>query len=274
MVSGAGKTTYLRWVRRHNLHSVTLDRVIALLGSLATLATAITAWLAIGEMRRQRQSTYKPDLVVMPLFFRISAERRDSEISFRGLRNGPPDGAQADPSGQVSLHCVNTGLAAAKEVSWRWNLQLGEFIEALMLSGALPDHLIWNEADRLTVQNTATSKDQSFPHYLYDHGSFAFILPATPGTPPENIPIPPELFHLLGLWALAAQSPAEPGHAALNPIPRPIAEFLLRYRDVEDNEHLKRYQIYMDTYAYSPLGDSATQELFAQGRLFPIPAGA
>ena len=53
---------------------MTVDTWLALLVNGATLITAVAALLAIREMKRQRESSYRPELILDESTFSISAK--------------------------------------------------------------------------------------------------------------------------------------------------------------------------------------------------------
>jgi hypothetical protein len=104
------------------------QETLTLLTTIGTFLAAIATFLTVLEMRWQRRTTYKPDLIVESTGFNIYPDGTDhfGMISVDGKR---PAGSAG--SGEVTLKARNAGFGPAKNVTYSWDTDFQAFLESI-----------------------------------------------------------------------------------------------------------------------------------------------
>lgn len=237
------------------------------LTAIATLVTAVAALLTILEMRWQRTSSYKPDLVVsdsplvvyrmpdggiFPFTFRTDGSRPSKE-SASSLFNSLPD-----------VRCINVGVAQAKRVRYRWAFDAQQFIQQISAIDVDWGTKILVDRDVIRFEHPAIQA-------MFRIGSstderLTAVSPGgiTNGTP---LQVPFSYLALLSAYLQAAQS-----HLASTDSwtwSDPVALTLtLDYRDIGETDHRKQFQVSPHFVAFSHFAEKPAPqdpELVAQG---------
>lgn len=202
------------------------------IAELVSLITAVAALLAILEMRWQRQSSYRPDLVIGSTPFNVwqgteglvtstSAEYDDTPPSYR----------------MAAVRVVNIGFGAAKSVTVEWMVDFHTFVA------------------RIGQMNPAVAAailvDEDFVGFEPDAGGIThFVRPQmrgritslSPGDQGVELKLPPVYLALYETWAETATTIGS-DHGVLE-IPDPVAITLkLAYRDLGENKHSKSFTL-------------------------------
>lgn len=177
---------------------MSLPELISLISSVAALVTAIIVFFTLIEMKRQRQSSYKPDLICKPLRFSISANTTDNlqhVISTIDNRD-KSDQDHHSSDGEV----FNIGLGSAKNlcVTWRFDYeQATELVNKLNVELGLTISI---EDNILIIKDKNGGTCIDLEHDLLQ--SIDYLLPVSIENKPAPILIPSSYVHLIGLYSV------------------------------------------------------------------------
>lgn len=102
---------------------MSIDQWIAMISSIAGCLAAVAAFLAIRQYAKQREATYRPDIVVIRTPFKYSVEVEDAKdvLLLAEFRNVDDKGHIRSGGGWFRIPVRNVGLGAAKRVSVTWS---------------------------------------------------------------------------------------------------------------------------------------------------------
>jgi hypothetical protein len=104
------------------------------------LVTAIAALLTIREMKRQRESSYKPAIILIEPTFSISvrgAKPEEISIAHHWVVTGPSISPSARRWETPVLECVNAGAGPANRIEWQWSYDIDTSISLVKSCGPL-----------------------------------------------------------------------------------------------------------------------------------------
>ena len=215
------------------------SNTLTMLSSLVGLVTAVAALFTILEMKRQRVSSYKPELVIIPpvLLFEPST-------GFPPLLCRRKDLPLDQPLIPVSVDCINIGAGAARDLLAMW-----EFDHQLAVAEVSPfvtyrGYSIWLEHGntRIDFEEDGQTMMTSFTDPQVT-SSMPYLLPVQA---PENIfriPLPPDylLFMRLGIYCIPSHPSNEGARVALPNTP-PLT-LRLTYSDVGGARRLRVFRL-------------------------------
>ncbi len=103
------------------------QETLTLLTIIGTFLAVIATFLTVLEMRWQRRTTYKPDLIVESTGFDIYPDGRDHFGTIATDRKRPEGKRWTD----LSLTARNAGFGPAKNVTFSWETDLQDFLESI-----------------------------------------------------------------------------------------------------------------------------------------------
>lgn len=202
---------------------------LANLSSWAAFVTALAALFAILEMRRQRTSGYKPELLLLSQSF-----------SFHETTSGPypvevtaateTAGDLASSAHEVRLECLNVGTGPAIDVVAEWHVDVPALIAKVTPTLANRGVSAWFDSGngvlsfelegRMIEAHSTTAQMRC---------SYPFILPVQGRSSPTIIPLPAAYVKLVALLASAEVTRDGP----LSPLPDlPNLQLNLSYKDL------------------------------------------
>lgn len=241
-----------------------------LLSSFAGLITAIAALVTVLEMKRQRESGYKPDLVVVsPVSLQYKGTAGFPPFT-TGTIDDPPTETKRWSAFQCHVDCINIGAGAARDLNAIWRFNRQGAIECIAASLANRKYRIWLDSDvtRLDFEEDGRSVMTIFTDPL-TRWSAPFLFP---GKSPENVfrlRLPPDYLLFLGLSvSCLPASGADEARAA--PLPSiPPLELEISYTDVGGDRRGAKFTLHFEFQMFSlkNLGDglSALDDATAVG---------
>jgi len=208
-----------------------------LLINLATLATAVAALLAILEMRSQRRSSYKPDLVVeaatfvvsrIPAGYRLVTASRQSSTEAEIVRY----------LDRIALKCANVGAGTAKNISYRWSCDFLKFVERIGRLDPSAAAMITVD-DRLLSIGVEPASTHHLAPQLRGH-----VLAVRPDADQEtDFPLPYVYLGLLGVYFESAARATADISRFENIAVGVELELALSYRDLDNSVHQKVFRV-------------------------------
>lgn len=104
------------------MDTMTLDKWITLIASIASMFSAIFAACAIYQAVQQRKSSYKPQIVINTLSFKGQCTQEkyfDNQILSAGLHN------------ELSIEIINAGVGSAVNIKYKWLFPLNKITNQL-----------------------------------------------------------------------------------------------------------------------------------------------
>jgi hypothetical protein len=177
---------------------INLSELISAISSVAAFVTAIIVFFTLLEMIRQRQSSYKPDLVCKSTQFYVSADVTGTlQYTISTEDNGDKgDRNRRYPQGRI----FNIGLGSAKSLNLTWRFDHERAIEDVKrLNLELGLSLFVKD-------NILTIKGKSGGNYINLANAYLqnidYILPVSITNKPVSIDIPFSYVHLLSIYSI------------------------------------------------------------------------
>lgn len=229
-----------------------------LLTSVVGLVTAAAALLTILEMRRQRASAYKPDLLVEGANLRVLARPGDTPELARIQQSTSGPGFPHS----VCLDLFNLGVGAAKRVSARWHFDFQALLEGLSRWRAPTEPWAELRGDRVLQFVNASGPRSTHMLEAQLRSASAFLLPASSRSESHELRLPPAYLEsislALHLFSVAECKPSEGGlRLTIGPqIPPMYVD--LEFLDLENGSHRAQFRIEFKLFSLSP-GSASSQ---------------
>lgn len=210
--------------------------------NIATLVTAVAALLVILEMRWQRHSAYKPDLLIADcplIIYRLAEE-------YKVRTTAQPPNEPSDRYADAIIHCVNVGVGQAKNVRYEWGFDVTGFVEAIGQMDSNLASTVWIDGPWLNFEAPAKSM-HSLSNRL--RGKIAVIAAgdAVGGT----IFFPSAYLRLYSVYADTISRLTPVDSVLMFPDPAPLT-LCLQYEDIGDNGHDKKFTFVPQIISMSP----------------------
>jgi hypothetical protein len=226
------------------------SQLTVLATSVASLITAGATLLTVLEMKRQRRSTYLPELLLTPKSFQVICQRTGEQIESWSIVESLSTQEDHDQLrlSEFTLQCVNVGRGSAKNVRIEWVIDIQEIIFAISDPAEKIGIRIWNDSDKFVSfeGDRIVKRIHHFSTQRREHISFVQTaeLPASA----IRLRVPPVYLDLLALY-LGLAFKDESFDKLIDPN-RLSAQVRLRYEDIEGAAYTKQFQISPDLSAW------------------------
>jgi len=180
------------------------DEVITLLTAVGGFITALAALFTIGEMRRQRRSTYRPDLLLRSAHFDVY-DRHPAGMDRFTLttdRTIPFDETAWIKSASCQL--FNAGFGPARHVKLTWKLNAPRFVD-LVNSVCPPESLQLALQSSGNIEIARPSGGEGLRAIAREHAVEVLVIPAQQA---EEVPIPLAFVDLIARYLGAVSTAA------------------------------------------------------------------
>ena len=208
----------------------------SIISSVATLLTALFTLFMVLEIKKQREATYHPEIIL-------------SRINFKGdFRNTPKEWKKEseiennNSSNNFSIDLYNIGLGAAKDVSVRFSFPVEEMIRTI-------NELARNTKAEIKIKyehNEINAETDFCGHIIIFHKnimeySVDYIIPISNYTNPTKIPLPMSYMFLVStIFCLKWRS-------IFCDVPHiPPIKIDLEYYDISDQKLQKSYEMILE----------------------------
>ena len=179
----------------------TADWINIVIASVAAI-TAIITLLTVNEMRKQRIHSYHPDLTMANFSFYVYKGDYDEEIQsiyLYSYKTRQEENSSINGYNELTIDINNIGFGVAKDVRWKWNLDLTTAKEALFDNDVVSN---WEKGDDfLTVDSAQLKVEWAFQIDEENEGGvFNFILPYSNENRKTEIVIPSYFISLYWLY--------------------------------------------------------------------------
>jgi hypothetical protein len=201
-----------------------MDQWIPLVSGLAAVITALATLFTVLEMRKQRISSYLPDLF-FPIT-RLYVYRDGSGSFFCSSEEGLSDSSQRN---EVYLEILNIGLGAAREIVLEWDCDIDAFVD---LIGQL-------DVDGISKieHNKGVLKIGNEINFVFNQArrEITHVVPMPIEPKPRRVRIPRFYLELYSLYIYHAFFKEEEGLSRIED-PPPL-QLSLTYKDIGNKRH-------------------------------------
>ncbi|MDD5300044.1 MAG: hypothetical protein PHD65_06075 [Gallionella sp.] len=171
---------------------MTIEQLITLLAGIGTVVSAGVAFWAVLQMKKQRELSYLPDLVISRMFF-DGCRCQDAESYFaNGWTPSPFLKIEGDEEFVFYLPLRNVGLGTAKNISVAWSFPIEEIVCKLNDLGQknLPlTHFSFDDG-KITIQSESLGNQGLNSWFNQQKSSLEYLLPVTVKSEPVKLEFP------------------------------------------------------------------------------------
>ena len=220
--------------------------IITMIASLATFAYAVIAFRTLFEMKKQREASYKPELIAIETLYHLewrknyiySAEK-DKEI----LKEGKKLDVES-----YKIKIYNIGLGTAKGVNITFDFP---YIEAIEIIKKMYEEINVDFNHKLEYKKNEHGRfvfyaDRAEYHFSDYIEKFDFLMPVSQEKTFGQFHIPPCIEHILLLYNNASNKylSANEGNLPENEFPKLTLNML--YKDIANKEYRKKVKLSFD----------------------------
>lgn len=218
-----------------------LTLYVAIISCLATIAAAIIYYFTLNEIKKQRQSSYRPEVFIETSNFTIHVKKINNKIEDLIWSDAQQKNDQIS-SHCYNLHCHNLGLGAAKNVKIKFSFDIQSFIKKI---NALNDSYNVLNIKNNNIFSTYNFIEKEFEYniainrQLDNNKSINFILPVSYSNKINSFMIPKQ-YSLLYSFYFYLISYTDKSKTDFD-IPQLFIE--LEYQDIYNDNHKKNFAI-------------------------------
>ncbi|WNM18600.1 hypothetical protein [Flavobacterium capsici] len=182
--------------------------------NLFTIISSIATAIAVGiglytlvEVRKQRESTYKPQLIIEEFSFGLDTINYPYKIHF--YDSNKILGIPTEPSNKINLNCLNIGFATASNVKFKFGCDIEKYVKIIkkfnneFVANGNPNNFDIIKLSYSKNQNLILGESIKYPSEIYlnhtEYGNnlkFDYFLPVTIDSNPIRIEIPYFILYL------------------------------------------------------------------------------
>jgi len=171
---------------------MTIEQLITLLAGIGTVVSAGVAFWAVLQMKKQRELSYLPDLVIARMFF-DGCHYPDVQSYFANVwRPSPSEKVEGDEDIYFYMPLRNVGLGTAKNISVDWSFPIEEVVCQLNDLGqkGLPSAHFSFENGEITIQSESLG-NRGLNSWLNQQKTLLeYLLPVTVKSEPVKLKFP------------------------------------------------------------------------------------
>lgn len=171
---------------------MTIEQLITLLAGIGTVVSAGVAFWAVLQMKKQRELSYLPDLVIARMFF-DGCHFPDVKSYFANAwRPSPSERVEGDEEILFYMPLRNVGLGTAKNISVVWSFPIEEVVCQLNDLGqkSLPSAHFSLENGKITIQSESLGNQGLNSWFNQQKTSLEYLLPITVKSEPVKLEFP------------------------------------------------------------------------------------
>lgn len=222
---------------------MTPDQIIALLASVGACLSAIATFWTVRQIAKQREASYRPELLFSRLSFEAMAATADDPgpLPVRWVLPSNSGVRPKLPQPTISIPLRNVGLGAAKSIAVSWSFAVAETVAAInerAQRARIPAFF--------TVDNDVVKlKSETFGNLIVfwrneQSMSLDYVLPASVEQPAAELRVP-FAFMLLYTVALFLAFREDEVTPPLEHLPTLTAH--LEYRDIGNRAHHSSFEL-------------------------------
>lgn len=219
-------------------------------GIISSIATAIAVLIGlytIFEVKKQRESSYKPELILEEKRFFVD-KREMPYIHYypNTINTEDVNRTEIEEVLNFNLKCVNVGLATAKNVIIEFKIDLDHYTETIeKFNAKRPEQktkydfkYFGKSGDVAIVRNDKIDDSRSLFGKIKQVYKMNYVLPVNIDNTPVNIPIPNYFIYLSSIMQQYSWSETNnDNHTGL------VFYTSLEYRDIGNKKHKQYYKV-------------------------------
>jgi hypothetical protein len=254
-----------------------MNIIIATISALATLAAAIIYYYTLGELRKQRENTFKPHLFIDNIYFYVQGLKKGSKMfpskwGYNSSATGTIEEFSFENSGisEFGLKCYNIGFGTAKKITITFSYDIDAFINQVnaLNEHVEPEHIITVKKEDLFISFECKNKNMPFPdkaisidgvlsHYL------SYSLPVSVKSEFSLLKLPVHFLELLNVYVFLFSSISNKKDKNIE-LNIPIITSEIKYFDISNKEFSKSMTISTKISMFSVAGFSGEFKIFEQ----------
>lgn len=170
---------------------MTIDQVISLAASIGACLSAIAAFLAVRQVSKQRESSYKPELVLSKTMFECSPNPRSKEQIPSAWTPKTNKEEELSLHRSFSMPLRNVGLGAAKSIKVNWSFPIEDVVATVneIAQKSLVPAYFEYQNEMLSLKSEAMGGSVSAWRNQKNQ-NIDFVLPAPVDTVPIELVLP------------------------------------------------------------------------------------
>jgi hypothetical protein len=230
--------------------TLNIPQILTLLAALGACTTAITTYFLVRETKKQRESSYKPEIIIerknYHLYWGKFLNRNMPAIWYESKINKLKSKETKEKLSKYNkqyfqLNIYNIGLGTAREINFYWNYDKKQFIKLIdkidknkefkfLLKGDKKELVLW-------VAGKKPFKNLIFQHHLYHGQKIDYMVPYYLDKIPYQIKIPDEYLFLTSIcWEF------EVDHESII-LKKPPLLLKISYKDVGNKIYTTKFEI-------------------------------
>jgi len=232
------------------------DQYIALFASIGACLSALATFLTIREMKKQRESSYKPELIISGVCFSASKHPVAEGVLATFWK---VDGANED--GPIDLNfklpIMNIGLGAAKDVYVEWSFPIEECVGVVNgAAGGFEEGSLFVYDDGVLMCRSEEYGRITSYWKNQDKAIFDYVLSADVKADPVMLMLPPAYITMAAAFVKVKCNKM----GSMQPEFKPLG-ISFEYLDVSDRKCVSKFEIVLDVMVHGMDGS------FFMGRL-------
>jgi len=215
-------------------------------GSLATAGAAFAAFWTIREVKKQRESTYQPNVIIEGSNFHVNLEN----YPFKFLRN---DYSAIDDTSSIHLRYNNIGFASASDVKFKFDINYHRYLKKIRKASErlkLPvefkeeDNILFIRSEKYEFENEFRNINDSkhderfFFTELARYNKYKHcILPIHIDNSPNKLEFPDDLKFVISMYFLLHNLDEELSLSSIN------FYLDLSFKDIGNKVHNERFEV-------------------------------
>jgi hypothetical protein len=235
----------------------TISNVVACLTAIAALITAIATILTARQIKKQRETTYHPDLAFLKKHVYAYSSQSDLGIPTTWMEYNPEQENTATDklSHSYTITLYNVGFGAAKNIEVSWDFPMLEMVNHVntLAQHALQPAYHKYENGMLSLESTKFPKRTMIWKNERVGDRIGYLLPAHINKEGVALRIPFTFIHLSSCYlyfALSVERPSPPNIINLEDVPPLTVN--LKFDDIAGETHRTSFDIHLELVSASP----------------------
>ena len=232
-----------------------LNITITSISAIGTLISALIYYHTLKEIRKQRETTYKPHIIIEETPFVVKAFRK-GEVTFPSLWDNNNTFTKEIEEYKEEKYCksnfnlksYNIGFGTAKKITGKFSYDIDAFIEQLQRLNSITEgkKQIFINKDKYTIEFKTNNEDLSYLNKIFLYKNEAkriidYILPVNVDTKFTSINIPNSFLELLNVQVYLTMINHD--NKKINFEIEPELFFNYSYYDISNKKYSKRIKI-------------------------------
>lgn len=229
---------------------MTLDQIVSMLASIATVITAVIILFTLLEMKKQRTMSYRPSIV--PVRQPIEAKTLNGDFCWSEKPNQDQEAKSSHRA--YSLHLYNLGNGAAKNINIKWELDIESVIASVnrLLQKNMTQKYIEITEDNWLSIKYENDRDHMINMSLDMEGKYDHLLPASIDNRGIAVHVPYTFIILVSNYFHEGGKrfmEEDEEHTTLSNVP--YIKLNITFEDIGGNKYMANYTFYVNLTMFS-----------------------